>query len=69
MTWVITLISILGAILNAQKKIVGFWVWMLANTLWIVVDLQAGLPAQAALFAVYNGICIYGLLQWRKDKA
>lgn len=68
-TWVITVISIIGAVLNAQKKISGFYFWIVANTAWVAIDVYSGVYAQAALFLFYFAVCVYGLYSWRKAEA
>ena len=66
--WVVTIISIIGVILNAQKKISGFYFWMFSNFSWVLIDIHKGIYAQAALFVFYFGMCFYGVYSWkRKD--
>ena len=65
-TWIITAISIIGVILNAQKKIGGFYFWMVANFAWVVIDLYTGIFAQAGLFAFYFVMCFYGVHAWKE---
>lgn len=67
-TWIVTLLSIIGAILNAQKKISGFYFWIVANSCWIIVDIHEGIYAQAGLFLFYVAVCIYGVHTWRKKE-
>jgi len=67
MTWILTILSIIGVILNIKKKRLCFLIWAITNFGWMVVDWRAGLPAQAALFAVYLGLALWGLWEWRKS--
>lgn len=66
MTWLITVLSIVGVVLNIKKRRSSFGVWAVTNAAWCVVDYWHGLYAQAALFAVYFGLALYGLREWRK---
>ena len=66
LTWVLTASCILGAVLNAKKNIIGFYIWLPTNLAWAVVALYKDLPAQALLFVVYTIIAIIGIINWRK---
>lgn len=67
-TWVITGLSVIGVILNAQKKISGFYFWMVANFSWVIIDLHKGVYAQAALFGFYFIMCFYGVYAWKSKE-
>jgi len=67
-TWFITSLSIIGVILNAQKKISGFYFWIPANLSWILIDLHKGIYAQAGLFSFYFIMCFYGIYSWQKKE-
>jgi nicotinamide riboside transporter PnuC len=68
MTWIITVLSIIGVILNIKKRRACFAVWGVTNFSWAVIDYYYGLYSQAALFALYFVLAIYGLYQWRNVK-
>jgi hypothetical protein len=38
------------------------------NAAWAVIDLRAGLPAQAALMATYCVLAVWGLVAWRAPR-
>ena len=65
MTWILTALSLLAAILNARGKVSGFYIWIVANLGWVAVDLIKEIPSQATLFFVYTCISIYGIKQWK----
>lgn len=67
-SWLLTILSVIGAIRNAQGKIDGFIIWLVSNSGWVVYDIVTNQPAQIALFSVYTIITIYGLYKWRKIK-
>ena len=66
LSWVFAVIAIVGAVLNARQSIKGFYLWLVSNTGFIVINFLIGMPAQATLFIVYNIITVYGIYQWRK---
>ena len=49
-TWVLTIASIVGVVLNIKKHRLCFLIWAITNFMWAIVDYQAGLYAQSALF-------------------
>ncbi|MDX9788943.1 MAG: nicotinamide mononucleotide transporter [Desulfobacterales bacterium] len=63
--WVVTALSIIGAILNARCKVSGFYFWTIANLSWVVIDFNRGPHAQAALFLFYFATCLYGIYSWK----
>lgn len=65
MTWLLAATSLLGVALNIRKDRRCFALWLATNATWAVVDLRAGLPAQAALMAVYAGLAVYGWVAWK----
>ena len=64
--FILTVLSLLGAVLNAKGRISGFYIWIVANVGWVIVDLSHGLYSQAILFAVYTMISVYGIIQWSR---
>jgi len=64
MIWLLTLLSLIGVILNIRKRRECFLIWAFSNGSWAVIDYRAGLPEQAALFAVYFLLALYGLYEW-----
>jgi nicotinamide riboside transporter PnuC len=68
MTWIVTVLSIAGVILNIRKNRFCFWIWAITNGAWCVVDFYHGLYSQAFLFLVYFGLALYGIWEWRKKK-
>ena len=66
LTWVMAASCVIGAIFNAKKNIIGFYIWLPANILWVIVSLRIAQYAQAVLFSVYVIIAIMGIINWRK---
>jgi nicotinamide riboside transporter PnuC len=68
LSWIITALSVGGAIYNARGKVFGFYIWIVANIAWIAFDIYIKSYSQAALFAVYTIISVYGIYTWKKNK-
>jgi nicotinamide riboside transporter PnuC len=66
-SWVWVGFAIAGAIVNANHKIEGFYLWLVANVGLIIHNLRVDEKPQAMLFIVYCGISAYGIWKWRKD--
>ena len=64
MIWLLTLLSLIGVILNIRKRRECFLIWTFSNGSWAVIDYRAGLPEQAVLFAIYSLLALYGLYEW-----
>ena len=65
--WILTALSIGGALLNSNKRVEGFYFWLVGNAGWLIFAIQAEHYGQAVLWAFYFGICINGIYQWRKQ--
>jgi nicotinamide riboside transporter PnuC len=65
-TWFLTVLAIIGVILNIQKRRVCFFIWAFTNASWAIVDFIMGIPAQGALFTVYFVLALWGIWAWRQ---
>lgn len=68
-TWVLTALSLAGTVLVIRRRVEGFYLWAFTNIGWVVVDIEAGLYAQAALFGAYLALSVYGVWEWRREAA
>ena len=66
--WILTVIAIIGAVLNAKKRIEGFFFWIISNAGLVIVNFNRGDKAQSFLFFFYFCLCLYGLYKWRKEE-
>jgi len=60
--------TLIGTVLNAQKKILGFYIWIIANLLWLIVTWKfndVSLTIQYLIFTILN---FYGIWQWKKKE-
>ncbi len=64
--WVVTVLSLIGVVLNVKRKRICFAVWACTNAAWMVYDWHIGAREQAALFAVYLVLAFWGLWDWRQ---
>ena len=67
MTWIITILSIIGVILNIYKNKYCFMIWAVTNFAWMVIDYNAGIIEQALLYALFLILALWGLWKWIKD--
>ena len=65
-TWILTILAIIGVILNIQKRRICFFIWAFTNASWAVVDFIMDIPAQGILFTVYFGLAVWGIYAWKK---
>lgn len=62
--WIATLLSIEGAILNAFLIKGGFYIWGVANIIWIFVGFKNKMYGMVLTFSVFLIINIIGLVYW-----
>jgi len=67
--WFITALSLVGVVLNIYKRSECFAIWAVTNTAWMVYDYRLGAHSQAALFAMYLILALWGLWKWSREKA
>lgn len=66
--WIATAISVFGSMLNAKKSKWCFYVWILANVIWLVYDIYIRLYSRATLDIIQTVICISGIIYWNKSE-
>ncbi len=67
LSWVFVAMSLTGNYFVIKKNVLGQWIWAAANLGWIVFNLSIGVWSQAFLFAVYLGMCVWGIISWSKQ--
>lgn len=65
-TWLVTVASLVGVILNIHKIRVCFIIWAATNVWWCIYDFSIGAHAQSFLMLVYFVLAIWGIIKWRK---
>ncbi len=66
-TIVLTILALVGVVLNIKKYVACFWIWLVTNISWAVVDFYKGIPFQGVLFTIYAGLAVYGIWEWSKS--
>ena len=61
----LTLISLIGVILNIKKRRACFAVWIFTNATWAIYDFKIGAWEQSLLFAVYFVLAVWGWMAWK----
>jgi hypothetical protein len=69
LSWVLVFLSLLGNVFVIKKNVVGQWMWAVSNLGWIGFDIYMEAYSQAFLFAVYFGMCVWGIIAWSKQTA
>lgn len=64
-TCIITVLALVGVVLNIRQDRRCFYIWTVTNAAWMIVDYGKGLYAQSFMFAVYLCLSIWGLCRWR----
>lgn len=65
-TIILTILALLGVVLNIKKNILCFYIWLVTNASWAVIDFYKGIPAQGVLFSIYTLLAVYGIYEWKK---
>jgi nicotinamide mononucleotide transporter len=62
---VTTALSLVAQFMLSRKWIANWWLWIAADVIYIPLYAYKGLWLTAGLYAVFLGMCIAGLVQWR----
>jgi len=77
--WIAMPLSITGSILSAsagrfsesnmrRAMLATYSMWTVANSLWLIVSTLRSDLSQIALWSVFLGISVLGLIRWRKPQ-
>jgi len=64
---ILYILGIAGVILNNHRRRECFYLWLISNCGWMIVDYAAGLYVQAGLFLTYFCLAVHGLWKWRRS--
>lgn len=65
--WPLVAGSLIGVVLNIKHDRRCFAIWAVTNATWAAVDFAHGIYSQAVLQAVYFGLAIWGLIEWKRS--
>ncbi|MDP3714576.1 MAG: nicotinamide riboside transporter PnuC [Mycobacteriales bacterium] len=63
---VTTVLSLQATYLLTRKRLENWWVWITADILYVALYAYKDLHLTAVLYAGFLGLCIAGLVQWRR---
>lgn len=63
-----TALSLAAQFLLVLKRIENWYLWILADIIYVPLYIERELPLTAALYAVFLGMCVVGLVHWLRDK-
>lgn len=66
--WVFVGLSLVGNILVIKKNWLGYVLWLITNSAWILYNIYLQVYSQAVLFTIYNILALYGIYIWRFKK-
>jgi len=67
MIWLLTILSLIGVVLNIYKKKACFIIWAVTNFTWMIIDFHKGIPEQGVLFGIYFLLAVWGIVKWREN--
>jgi nicotinamide mononucleotide transporter len=62
-----TTICLAAQYLLCRKKIENWWLWIIADVIYVPLYLSKELPLTAVLYAGFIVLCILGLKRWKKE--
>lgn len=58
------LLGVAGVVLNNNRAVECFWLWMVSNAMCMAIHLRVRLWSMAAKDAVFFALAIDGLIRW-----
>ena len=62
------LLSLAGIYAQTKKKMIGWYIHLCSNTLWIIMLVPDKQWVLVVSFVIYSTLNVYGIIQWRKDE-
>jgi len=62
------IVSLIGIVLNAQKHMSCWPVWLVSNVMWITYSVIEGDVPSIVLWVTFSIFNIYGWIKWKKDR-
>lgn len=64
-----TALSLVAQLMLSRKWIANWWFWIAADLVYIPLYAHKGLWLTSALYVLFLGLCVAGLVQWRRAEA
>ncbi len=58
-------LSLVATYGQARKRLESWWLWIVVDVISVPLYLRRGLVPTAAVYAVFLGLCVLGLREWR----
>jgi len=66
--WGLTILSLIGTVMNVKKIHYCFYIWAFTNAIWSIYDYSVKEYQQALLFFIYFILALWGIYEWRARK-
>lgn len=66
--WIVTIICLVGTVLNVKKIRFCFILWTIGNLLWLALDLYNHLYSRALLDIIQLILAVWGYIAWKNEK-
>jgi nicotinamide riboside transporter PnuC len=64
-----TILSFTGNLGVNNKKLWGFYVWIVSNILWVIIALNTPNYPQVIMFVGYSMLNVHGIIKWSKERS
>ena len=65
---VTTVLSLAAQYLLCQKRLENWWIWIVADIIYVPLYFSRKLPLTAVLYGVLLAMCVIGLREWQKSR-
>jgi nicotinamide mononucleotide transporter len=63
----VTSVSLIAQWMQTRKLIENWWLWLAVDAVYVGMNLSQGLVPTAGLYAIYTGLALAGLREWRRS--
>lgn len=67
-TWILSIVSIIGNYFNCKRLKICFVIWIVVNTGWTIIDISNEVYSRAMLDIIQIGFCAFGFIEWRRKE-